>query len=80
MTLDRVDESPNTNCLEGWQSPDCQSWGSFTVEVTMHVRLSDDGTDFLENYGDTEFSNDAPAMCQNCQREATVAYFRQEGA
>ncbi len=80
MTPERTNASPNTNCLEGWQCPDCQSWGPFTVEVTMRVMLSDDGTDFLEDDGDTAYDDQAFAMCQDCQRQAPVAYFRQERA
>lgn len=57
MTPDRIDESPNTNCLEGWQCPDCQSWGPFTVEVTTRVMLSDEGTHFPQNYGDLEYDD-----------------------
>jgi hypothetical protein len=74
------DESPNTNCLEGWHCPDCQSWGPFTVDVTMRVMLRDDGTHFLEDDGDTEYDDTAFAMCQDCKRQAPVAYFRHEGA
>lgn len=80
MTRDRIDASPNTNCLEGWQCPDCESWGPFTVEMTTRVMLSDEGTYFLQDHGDLEYDDTSFAMCPDCQREAPVASFRHEGA
>ena len=78
MTLDRIDESANTNGGEGWHCPDCQSWGPFTVDVITRVMLSDDGTHFLEDDGDTDYDDRAFAMCPDCQRQAPVASFRCE--
>ena len=80
MTLDRIDESANTNGGEGWHCPDCQSWGPFTVDVITRVMLRDDGTHFLEDDGDTDYDDRAFAMCPDCQRQAPVASFRHEGA
>ncbi|MBS0156790.1 MAG: hypothetical protein JSS38_19565 [Nitrospira sp.] len=70
MTPDRIDASPDTNGGENWHCPDCQSWGPFTVDVTMRVMLSEEVARFLDEDGDTTF-----AMCPDCQRQAPVAIF-----
>jgi hypothetical protein len=80
MIADTLDELPNTNDVEGWQCPDCQSWGPFTVDVTRRVMLSEDGTPFLEDNGVTDYDDQAFGMCHDCQRQAPVASFRHEGA
>ena len=79
MTLDRIDESANTNGGEGWHCPDCQSWGPFTVDLITRVMLREDGTPFLDEEGDTD-DYTAFAMCEVCQRQAPVSSFRFEGA
>ena len=79
MTPDRIDASPNMNSGEGWHCPDCQSWGPFTVDVTMRVMLRDDGTHVIEDDGGTD-DDRVFAMCQDCKRQAPVASFRYEGA
>ena len=78
MTLDRIDESANTNGGEGWHCPDCQSWGPFTVDLITRVMLGDEGTHVFEDDGDTDYDDSAFAMCEVCQRQAPVAAFRCE--
>jgi hypothetical protein len=80
MTLDRIDESANTNGGENWQCPDCQSWGPFTVDVIPRVMLREDGTPFLDDERGADYDDSAFAMCEVCQRQAPVASFRHEGA
>ena len=75
MTLDRIDVSPNTNDDENWHCPDCQSWGPFTVDASMRVMVSEEGTPFLEDDGGTDDDDRAFAMCQDCHRQAPVAFF-----
>ncbi len=70
MFPDTLDELPNG--VEGWQCPDCQSWGPFTVDVTRRVMLSEDGMPFLEDDGATDYDDQACAMCPDCQRQAPV--------
>lgn len=79
MTLDRIDESANTNGGENWQCPDCQSWGPFTVDVIPHVMLREDGTPFLDDERGADYDDSAFAMCEVCQRQAPVASFRHAG-
>ena len=79
MTLDRIDVSPNTNDDENWHCPDCQSWGPFTVDVTTRVRLSEDGTPFLDDEGGAD-DDSAFARCSDCERQAPVSSFRHAGA
>ena len=80
MTLDKIDESPNTNDGENWHCPDCQSWGPFTVDLITRVRLRDERTPFLDDEGGADYDDSAFAMCPDCQRQAPVATFRHEGA
>ena len=80
MTLDRIDESANTNGGEGWHCPDCQSWGPFTVDLITRVMLGDEGTHVFEDDGDTDYDDSAFAMCEVCQRQAPVAAFHHAGA
>lgn len=74
------DVSPNTNCLEGWQCPDCQSWGPFSVEATIQVILYDDGTELSPSSGDTDYDTTSSATCEACGKKATVGYFCAEEA
>ncbi|NGZ07879.1 MAG: hypothetical protein CV088_00605 [Nitrospira sp. LK70] len=74
MTPDRIDASPNRHDGEGWHCPDCQSWGPFTVEVSMRVLVSEEGTPFREEAGGTD-DDRAFAKCHDCQRQAPVALF-----
>ncbi len=80
MTLDRIDESANTNEGEKWHCPDCQSWGPFTVTMTTRLRLRDERTPFLDDEGGADYDDSAFAMCPDCQRQAPVASFRHAGA
>ena len=67
-------KNPNTNCLEGWQCPDCKSYGDFRVYVSQLVILSDDGTDYADG-SDTDYDNSSFAQCIQCGKQATVGYF-----
>lgn len=73
------EDSPNTNCLDGWQCPECKSWGPFRVEATVSVILHDDGTEDDPDNGDTNYDSDNFAACIECDYEATVGDF-QKGA
>ncbi len=72
--------SPNTNCLEGWQCPDCHSGGPFSVEATVQVLLYDDGTEWSPSSGDTDYNTTSSATCEACGKAATVGYFSAEEA
>lgn len=79
MTANRIDESANTKEGENWHCPDCQSWGPFTVTMTMRVRLHDEGTTFLDDEKDAAAVDTVFAMCPDCQRQALVSSFRHAG-
>jgi hypothetical protein len=55
----------NTNCLEGIKCPDCGNEESFMVTVTGITKVTDDGTDHVT---DLEWAEDAPTICNQCQR------------
>lgn len=69
------DSSPNENCLEGWQCPDCKSWGPFSVEARCRIIVEDDGTDTDWDNGDVEWDRGSIAQCVQCDKTATVDYF-----
>ncbi len=76
MIRDRIDASPDTNDGENWHCPDCQSWGPFAVDVMTRVKVTDEGTPFLDDEGDLQYDDMSFAMCLDCQRQAPVADFR----
>ena len=76
MAQNKSDESPNTNCIEGWQCPECKSWGPFVVQATVWVQVHDDGTEPAPDYGGTEYDNASLAACTRCGKHATVRDFR----
>jgi hypothetical protein len=74
-----MNEHPNTNVLEGFRcpNPDCGSYGPFKIEVKQYVVVHDDGTDLPE--GDTEWDDENYCQCCECDHEATVKAFNEEG-
>lgn len=65
--------NPNVNCLEGWQCPNCGSYGPFNVACETIVRLWDDGSDQV---GDLDFDEDSWAGCVACGHDGTVGGMR----
>lgn len=64
---------PNTNCLKGFKCPKCEYEDSFLIEMTLVIRVYDDGTDALAS--DTCWTNDSYCMCDHCSYSATVEDF-----
>ena len=65
--------SENTNCLDGMKCPKCGSLEPFGIEVTMMVTMSDDGT---EDYGNSEWDDNAYCECRACHFHAAAGDFR----
>lgn len=65
-------ENPNTNCLEGFQCPECGSFGPFRIDASVTVLVHDDGT---EQCGDTEWEDTSRCICHECDHVATVGEF-----
>lgn len=62
----------NENCLAGMKCPDCGSLEPFDIQVTMIVKVEDEGT---EECGDTDWSDDSHCRCRECDYTGTVADF-----
>ena len=75
-----TDENPNHNCLAGMSCPSCGDFGPFSIQATQSgpLRVSDDGTDFIE--GNVEWADEAQCECLACHHQGTVAEFRGEPA
>lgn len=71
----------NTNCLEGWKCPECGYEHDFKIygAVTHHdeIYLTDDGVESIGG-GNTEWADDAVAVCGGCGFTATVKDFETE--
>ncbi len=63
----------NENCLDGMDCPKCKSLGDFTINATVDVSVSDEGTDDdVENF---EWDLDSGCGCQACGFLGTVRDF-----
>ena len=67
--------NPNTNCLAGFQCPECGSHGPFLIEVTTRMLFFDAGSDVHE---DTCWSGNSACSCHDCGHECTVDSFCDE--
>ena len=76
QSVDSAGVNPNSNCLEGKRCPKCGSHGPFEIVVSLRVLLYDNGTDDAED-GTTEYGDDTPAMCPDCQHDGTLADFEE---
>lgn len=67
----------NTNCLQGFKCPGCESLGPFWIRATIsaEVLMSDKGT-VEERDVSTDWEQDANCRCPECGYEATVRNFR----
>jgi hypothetical protein len=77
-TMPTTDGNPNVNCLQGMRCPSCGDFGPFSIQVTQRgmVRVSDNGTDFID--GNVEWEDESECECLACRHTATVAEFRGE--
>ena len=66
-------ENPNTNCLEGMRCPQCGSYGPFSIDATVTVTVTDEGTD--DDGCDYEWHAASRCFCNECRHVGTVATF-----
>lgn len=68
--------NPNENCLQGFECPECGSYGPFRIGATVsgETLVMDDGTEGVE--GDVEWSDDSTCRCTDCGHSSTVRNFR----
>ena len=67
----------NDNCLDGMQCPKCFNYEPFDIEVLTTVRMTDDGTDWLDSPGsDTTWENDSYCQCVECGHSGKVQEFK----
>lgn len=66
-------DNPNTNCLEGWQCPECGSFGPFDITASAVFHVTDDGAE----YGGcgVEWEDENYACCAECDKLGTVSMF-----
>ena len=64
--------NPNTNCLDGFQCPECLSFGPFEIVVATTAKVTDDCCDVD---GDKEWDDESQCSCLTCGHLATVAVF-----
>ena len=67
-----MSDNPNTNCLIGFQCPECGSFGPFHIEVTTMMLVHDDGSDF---HGDIDYQAESRCTCDDCGTDGTVNDF-----
>lgn len=70
-------ENPNTNCLEGMQCPECESFGPFHIAAEVMCEVHDDGS---EPFGDHYWTDSSYCECPKCKYSSTVAEFSGETA
>ena len=68
-------DNPNTNCLAGFQCPECGSYGPFTVAVHGYMTLHDSGAWDVEN---PSYEDDDACFCEGCDFHGQLADFTQE--
>lgn len=64
----------NTNCLEGIRCPGCNQEARFVIAVSVFASVTDDGTDALG--GATEWDDNSPITCPECNQSGPVGDFR----
>jgi DNA-directed RNA polymerase subunit RPC12/RpoP len=65
----------NTNCLEGFRCPHCDSEAEFRIEVCTVVTFTDAGS--TDTGADLEWQDDSYCECPACDHAATVKDFRE---
>ncbi|MEO1538451.1 MAG: hypothetical protein AAFR73_12055 [Pseudomonadota bacterium] len=69
--------NPNSNCLDGFQCPKCESFGPFEIEIAGMIEVHDDG--FGEMFS-SQWDDDSICICSHCWHPATVKHFQKGGA
>ena len=65
---------PNTNCLEGFKCPKCNSEGPFRIEVSTVMTVTDNGTE--GDGADHEWDENSYCECPKCDYANIVKTFR----
>ena len=73
-----MQETPNTNCLEGVRCPKCQQQDGFYIEALIKVYVTDDGTE--DQGGNYIWSESSPCACGDCGHAGPLAEFTEGGA
>lgn len=67
-----MNESKNTNCLEGFRCPSCGWTHDFIIWTTSAFRVTDEGT---EHQGSVEWGPENHCACGKCPHEDIVQEF-----
>lgn len=67
--------NPNENSLEGFECPECGSYGPFRISATVsgETLVTDDGTEGVE--GDVEWEDSSTCRCTDCGHSGAVRDF-----
>lgn len=65
--------SPNTNCLEGFQCPQCGAFEPIHIECTTTFLMWDAGSD---EHTDVNWEEHSACQCGSCDHAGTVSDFR----
>ena len=67
-----ADVNGNTNCLYNIACPKCGAFDSFSIQVTAITKFTDNGSEYI---GDTEWDDESPIACCECQHMGKVGDF-----
>jgi predicted RNA-binding Zn-ribbon protein involved in translation (DUF1610 family) len=67
----------NSNCLAGFQCPNCGQTDRFKIIALCEVTVVDEGTEESSGF---EWDSDSVCTCPDCGRVATVGVFQKDDA
>lgn len=71
------------NCLEDIACPKCGQREEFVVKATIHMGLTDEGTDayadVTKNFTEIDYDEKSYIFCPDCNQEGTVRSFTHQG-
>lgn len=67
----------NTNCLKGWECPECKQSDAFLVSAVVNILLMDDGSEPVEG-ADEYYDDETFCRCFDCDFEGKVRDFNED--
>lgn len=72
MAAAKAAGNPNSNCLAGFQCPECGHYGPFTIAVHAYMVMHDSGGWKVEN---PEYDETSSCICNGCGHIGRVDEF-----